>query len=65
MENEKDRYGIPEFIQSICRIEDFGEDPIRLLGEFHLRAIQDSSFSIAMVAALERYIEKKGIKWND
>ena len=41
------------------------KDPIRLLGEFTLRAKQDVFFNKTMIIALEKYIEEHGIKWND
>lgn len=41
------------------------EDPIRLLGEFTLRAEQDLFFNKTMIDALKLYISEHGIKWND
>lgn len=41
------------------------EDPIRLLGEFTLRATQDIFFNKTMITALMQYIEENNIKWDD
>lgn len=63
---EKDIYGIEACRKSIkCSVEECGDDPIRLLGEYHLRAKQDVFFNKTMIKALEQYIEENGIKWDD
>lgn len=46
-------------------IERLHYDPIRLLGEYTLRAAQDSFFNKTMITALNEYIAEHGIKWND
>lgn len=46
-------------------IEFLHEDPLRLLGEFTLRAKQDVFFNKTMIDALLKYIEDHDIKWND
>lgn len=45
-------------------IEAMHEDPIRLYGEFQLRAKQDILFNKTMIIALEDYIAEHNIKWN-
>lgn len=45
-------------------IEFLHEDPIRLLGEYTLRATQDPFFNKTMIIALNEYIAEHGIKWN-
>lgn len=67
MKNEyEDKYGMKACMHSVIfSVEELGEDPIRLLGEYHLRAIQDPSFNETMIEALEDYIDVKGIEWND
>lgn len=45
-------------------IETLGKDPVRMLGEFTLRAKQDVFFNKTMIEALLDYIESHGIKWN-
>lgn len=63
---EKDIYGIEACKKSIeFHVEECGEDPIRLLGEYHLRRKQDIFFNTTMITALEQYIEEKGIKWDN
>lgn len=62
----KDIYGIEACRKSVeFYVEECGDDPIRLLGEYHLRRKQDICFNTTMIAALEQYIEEKGIKWDD
>lgn len=62
----KDKYGIEACRKSIrFSVEECGKDPIRLLGEYHLRAKQDVFFDETMIKALEQYIEENGIKWDD
>lgn len=46
-------------------IETFGQDPIRMLGEYTLRAQQDIFFNKTMLTALNDYIKEHNIKWND
>lgn len=46
-------------------VEFLHEDPIRLLGEYTLRAAQDPFFNRTMITALNEYIAEHGIKWND
>lgn len=46
-------------------IEFLHEDPIRLLGEYTLRAKQDPFFNKTMIDALMEYITEHSIKWND
>lgn len=46
-------------------IETLKEDPIRLLGKFTLRAIQDPLFNTTMLEALKEYIEVHNIQWNN
>lgn len=46
-------------------IETCKEDPIRLLGKFTLRAIQDPLFNTTMLEALKEYIEVHNIQWNN
>lgn len=67
MKNEyEDKYGMKACMHSVIfSVEELGEDPIRLLGEYHLRAIQDPSFNKTMIEALEDYIDVKGIKWDE
>ena len=67
MKNEyEDKYGIKACMHSVIfSIEELGEDPIRLLGEYHLRAIQDPSFNKTMIEVLEDYIDVKGIEWDE
>ena len=67
MKNEyEDKYGMKACMHSVIfSIEELGEDPIRLLGEYHLRAIQDPSFNKTMIKALEDYIDVKGIEWDE
>lgn len=67
MQNEyEDKYGMKACMHSVIfSIEELGEDPIRLLGEYHLRAIHDPSFNKTMIKALEDYIDVKGIEWDE
>lgn len=67
MQNEyQDKYGMKACMHSVIfSVEELGEDPIRLLGEYHLRAIQDPSFNKPMIEALEDYIDVKGIEWDE
>ncbi len=46
-------------------IEFLHEDPLRLLGEYTLRAKQDVFFNKTMIEALLAYIENHNIKWDD
>ena len=46
-------------------IEFLHENPIRLLGEFVLRAEQDITFNKTMIDALKEYIKENNIKWNN
>ena len=46
------------------QIETLHEDPIRLLGEYTLRARQDPFFNRRMVDALIEYIDAHGINWT-
>lgn len=62
----EDKYGMKACMHSVIfSVEELGEDPIRLLGEYHLRAIQDQSFNKTMIEALEDYIDVKGIEWDE
>ena len=45
-------------------VEVFHKDPIRLLGEYTLRAKQDVLFNKTMITALEEYIDEHNIRWN-
>jgi len=47
------------------KIEDYHEDPIRLLGKYTLRAEQDPFFNREMLTALKQYIKEHNIAWND
>lgn len=46
-------------------IERLGNDPVRLLGEYTLRAAQDCFFNKTMIEAALLYIERHDIKWNE
>lgn len=46
-------------------IEFLHSDPIRLLGEYTLRAEQDPFFNTNMITAIKEYIAEHGIRWND
>ena len=62
----EDKYGMKACMHSVIfSVEELGEDPIRLLGEYHLRTIQDPSFNKTMIEALEDYIDVKGIEWDE
>lgn len=45
-------------------IEEFGQDPIRLLGKYTLRAAQDPLFNTTMLEAIKKYIADNDISWN-
>ena len=47
------------------QIEDMKEDPIRLLGKYVLREIQDPLFNPTMVTAIKEYIAEHSIEWNN
>lgn len=62
----EDKFGMKASMRSVIfSVEELGEDPIRLLGEYHLRAIQDPFFNKTMIEALEDYIDVKGIEWYE
>lgn len=62
----EDKFGMKASMRSVIfSVEELGEDPIRLLGEYHLRAIQDPFFNKTMIEALEDYIDMKGIEWDE
>ena len=62
----EDKFGMKASRRSVIfSVEELGEDPIRLLGEYHLRAIQDPFFNKTMIEALEDYIDMKGIEWDE
>lgn len=62
----EDKYGMKACMHSVIfSVEELEEDPIRLLGEYHLRAIQYPSFNKTMIEALEDYIDVKGIEWDE
>lgn len=62
----EDKFGMKECMRSVIfSVEELREDPIRLLGEYHLRAIQDPFFNKTMIEALEDYIDVKGIEWDE
>ena len=64
--NYEDKFGMKASMRSVIfSVEELGEDPIRLLGEYHLRAIQDPFFNKTMIEALEDYIDMKGIEWDE
>ena len=46
-------------------IEELGQDPIRLLGKYTLRAEQDPLFNKTIVTAIKQYIQENEISWND
>lgn len=46
-------------------VEFLHEDPIRLLGEYTLRAKQDVFFNKTMIDACLKYIEDHQIRWDD
>ena len=59
-------YGLNACMESVVfNVEFLHKDPIRLLGEYCLRAEQDMFFNKTMITALKQYIAEKGIKWND
>lgn len=62
----EDKFGMKASMRSVIfSVEELGEDPIRLLGKYHLRAIQDPFFNKTMIEALEDYIDVKGIEWDE
>ena len=65
-EKYEEMYGMEACMNSVkFDIEKLGYDPIRLLGEFTLRAKQDILFNKTMIEALMLYIEQHNIKWDD
>lgn len=59
-------FGLDACKQSVCfQIEELHQNPIKLLGEFTLRAKQDAFFNRTMITALLGYIEEHNIKWSD
>ena len=58
-------YGLNACYDSIkSSVEKFGEDPIRLLGEYVLRAEQDVFFNKKMITAMMEYLKDNNIEWN-
>ncbi len=60
-----ERYNLTSCLYSVKQqIENFGEDPIRLLGKYILRAEQDPLFNTTMVTAIKQYIKDNNIEWD-
>lgn len=63
---EFDQFGMEACLESVAfDIEHLHKNPFQLLGEYIIRAKQDPFFNKTMIAACEKYIEDKGIRWND
>lgn len=45
-------------------VKTLGHDPIRMLGQFIIRAEQDVFFNKTMIEAMKKYIKDNEIKWN-
>lgn len=59
------QFGIKACMESVeFDVEFLHKDPIRMLGEYTLRAKQDVFFNKTMIEALNQYIESHNIKWN-
>ena len=64
-EQFEDMFGLNSCLEHVrYSVENYGEDPIRLLGEYTLRAIQDPLFNKTMINAIKQYIADNQISWN-
>lgn len=61
----KDPFGMEACMESVeFYIDVLNKDPIRLLGEYTLRAKQDPLFNKTMIDALLKYIDENNVKWD-
>lgn len=62
---EKEMYNLNSCLWDVKNsVEKFGKDPIRLLGKYTLRAMQDPLFNKTMVEAIKQYIADNQISWD-
>lgn len=65
MRDYEEMFGMSACKESVIMyINTFHEDPIRMLGEYTLRAKQDWTFNTTMIDALLEVIEERGIRWD-